>query len=257
MLRGDLPRLTRATSIVTSTPSLSSSENSFTNVKRSKPLKYAYEKEIVLYAHYKSLEYFCTECIYSPEAFRGSARALIKDLERIRPASILDIVKSGEGMAKQVPMAKEAHSGCKSNGQILAADAEEDSIGGCGSSNGRASGGEMAAVEKKLQQNETAESSQMETEIIPLVNETGHKAAKSRSSTKNGQMNFRKTAAQKLGQCSRCGYISSQPICKACVLLEGLNKNRPRMDIGVESNEQKTAMITSKERLEALKLQSG
>ena len=24
------------------------------------------------------------------------------------------------------------------------------------------------------------------------------------------------------GQCQKCGYISSQPICKACMLLEGL-----------------------------------
>ncbi|KAJ6442010.1 cytoplasmic tRNA 2-thiolation protein 1 [Purpureocillium lavendulum] len=60
LLRGDLPRLSRSTSIVTGS---SSSE-----VKRSKPLKYAYEKEIVLYAHHKKLDYFSTECIYSPEA---------------------------------------------------------------------------------------------------------------------------------------------------------------------------------------------
>lgn len=25
-------------------------------------------------------------------------------------------------------------------------------------------------------------------------------------------------------QCERCGYLASQPVCKACVLLEGLNK---------------------------------
>ena len=66
LLRGDLPRLARATSIVTSSPA--------SDIKRSKPLKYAYEKEIVLYAHHKKLDYFSTECIYSPEAFRGSAR---------------------------------------------------------------------------------------------------------------------------------------------------------------------------------------
>ena len=92
LLRGDLPRLSRATSIVTSTPSAASKNShsngeknvSFTNVKRSKPLMYAYEKEIVLYAHHKKLDYFSTECIYSPQAFRGSARTLIKNLERVR-----------------------------------------------------------------------------------------------------------------------------------------------------------------------------
>ncbi|KAG6526545.1 hypothetical protein ZIOFF_016535 [Zingiber officinale] len=34
--------------------------------------------------------------IYSPNAYRGFARELIKDLERIRPRSILDIIRSGE-----------------------------------------------------------------------------------------------------------------------------------------------------------------
>ena len=44
LLRGDLPRLARATSIVTASTA--------SDIKRSKPLKYAYEKEIVLYAHH-------------------------------------------------------------------------------------------------------------------------------------------------------------------------------------------------------------
>lgn len=34
------------------------------------------------------------------------------------------------------------------------------------------------------------------------------------------------------GICKRCGYISSQPLCKACVLLEGLNKGLPRLGVG-------------------------
>lgn len=35
--------------------------------------------------------------------------------------------------------------------------------------------------------------------------------------------------------CDRCGYISSQALCKACVLLEGLNKGLPRLGIGKSS----------------------
>lgn len=31
--------------------------------------------------------------------------------------------------------------------------------------------------------------------------------------------------------CERCGYISSQPVCKACVMLEGLNKGLPRLGV--------------------------
>ena len=35
------------------------------DIPRVKPFKYTYEKEIVMYAHYCKLEYFCTECTYA------------------------------------------------------------------------------------------------------------------------------------------------------------------------------------------------
>lgn len=38
-----------------------------------------------------------------------------------------------------------------------------------------------------------------------------------------------------LTKCSRCGYVSSQKLCKACILLEGLNKGLPRLGIGKTS----------------------
>lgn len=34
------------------------------------------------------------------------------------------------------------------------------------------------------------------------------------------------------GKCTKCGYISSQELCKACILLQGLNKGRPRLAVG-------------------------
>lgn len=34
------------------------------------------------------------------------------------------------------------------------------------------------------------------------------------------------------GLCTNCGYVSSNAICKACVLLEGLNRGRPKLAIG-------------------------
>lgn len=37
------------------------------------------------------------------------------------------------------------------------------------------------------------------------------------------------------GVCKRCNYISSQDLCKACVLLEGLNKGLPKLGIGKSS----------------------
>jgi cytoplasmic tRNA 2-thiolation protein 1 len=229
VLRGDLPRLSRTTSIITSTPSASSDPASNTNIKRSKPLKYAYEKEIVLYAHHKNLDYFSTECIYSPEAFRGSARALIKNLERVRPSAILDVVRSGEDMARLIPGSDEGCGGTCSSAIPLA----EEEEGGCGSANGRTVGADMANMENQLAQNDTALDQNLEVEIttkhmnkskqVPLT--TGKKGKKPPAQ--------RKSNKQVMGQCNICGYLSSQDVCKACVLLEGLNKARPKNNIEV------------------------
>ena len=48
------------------------------------------------YAYFKKLDYFSTECIYSPDAYRGHARVFLKDLEAARPSAIIDIIHSGE-----------------------------------------------------------------------------------------------------------------------------------------------------------------
>jgi cytoplasmic tRNA 2-thiolation protein 1 len=50
----------------------------------------------------QKLDYHSTECIYSPTAYRGHARTLVKDLEALRPSSIIDIIYSGEAIATQV-----------------------------------------------------------------------------------------------------------------------------------------------------------
>ncbi|EEU47297.1 uncharacterized protein NECHADRAFT_58905 [Fusarium vanettenii 77-13-4] len=208
LLRGDLPRLARSTSIVTG--------DSNSDVKRSKPLKYAYEKEIVLYAHHKKLDYFSTECIYSPEAFRGTARGLIKNLEKVRPSAILDIVRSGEDMARLTPEKNRGACACD----------EGEGIGGCGSANGRTSGNEMAEVEaslKKKKANHTA----LETEIT--ANGTPKEEAVALPVRTRRQKEA--TPLQTLGKCVKCGYMSSQTMCQACTLLENLNKNRAEIAI--------------------------
>ncbi|KTW28347.1 cytoplasmic tRNA 2-thiolation protein 1 [Pneumocystis jirovecii RU7] len=133
LLRGDIARLGRCTEILTTGES---------RVKRSKPFKYTYEKEIVMYAHFKKLDYFSTECIYSVEAFRGTARVLIKELESLRPSSIIDIIHSGE--------------------VFLLSD----------------------AAKKKL----------------PVQ-----------------------------GNCKKCGHMSSNDYCKACMLLQGLNSEASKL----------------------------
>jgi tRNA(Ile)-lysidine synthase TilS/MesJ len=42
-----------------------------------------------MYAYFKKLDYFSTECIYSPNAYRGHARTFLKDLEAVRPSAII------------------------------------------------------------------------------------------------------------------------------------------------------------------------
>jgi cytoplasmic tRNA 2-thiolation protein 1 len=104
-----------------------------------------------MYAYFLKLDYFSTECTYSPEAFRGTARTLIKDLEQLRPSSILDIIRSGEDFVLK------------------------------------------DEVKEKLPEQ---------------------------------------------GTCERCGYMSSRKICKACVLVEGLERGMPKLGIG-DKNERR------------------
>lgn len=134
ILRGDFFRLSKCHEIITGIDD---------TMPRCKPLKYCYEKEIVMYAHLKKLDYFSTECSYAPQAYRGYVRELIKNMEKIRPSSIIDIIHSAEKM--------------------------------------------------KLDTN---------VKIPPKLN------------------------------CTKCGFISSNKVCKACVLLDGLNKGRPKVAMG-------------------------
>lgn len=67
-------------------------------LRRVKPMKDLYQKDIVLYAHHKRLVYFTTECTYAQEAYRGVVRNLIKQLEAIQPKCIASIIRSGENL---------------------------------------------------------------------------------------------------------------------------------------------------------------
>lgn len=175
MLRGDTARLDRCTEIVT--------DSSDSPVKRSKPLKYTYEKEIVLYAHYKKLDYFSTECTYSPEAFRGTARTLIKNLEAIRPSAIIDIIYVGESFVLQSKVNK------------LRKEYE-------------------AQLQEQKERQEESEKTITESSLPSSDKFVAN--------------------SQRQGRCGRCGYLSNNKICKACVLLEGLNVGRAKLQIHIE-----------------------
>ncbi|KAG5673538.1 hypothetical protein PVAND_003578 [Polypedilum vanderplanki] len=156
ILRGDMVRLRRCTKIKTH-----SNEDA---IPRVKPLKYTYEKEIVMYAHFKKLVYFSTECIFAPNAYRGHARMFLKDLEKIRPSVIMDIIHSGE------------------------------------------------------------------------------------------QIQFKENIKKPvLDICQTCGFVSSCQPCKACVLLEGLNRGLPKLGIGKKSKGERMIAQQNLERIHRVK----
>lgn len=93
IVRGDVSRLRRCT---LSKTRLQRNEDDILSLSRLKPFRNSYQKEIVLYAFYKKLQYFSTECTYSPGASRGDLRMLVKELERESAGTIMRIIGSGD-----------------------------------------------------------------------------------------------------------------------------------------------------------------
>ncbi|CCD62179.1 Cytoplasmic tRNA 2-thiolation protein 1 [Caenorhabditis elegans] len=149
VLRGDIARLERCTNIVTGEEG---------DLPRAKPLKYCFERDIVMYARTNQLEYFYTECIYAPNAYRGYARKYVRDLEKVHPRAILDLIRSGE----------------------------------------------KVSVKKEVE--------------MPT-----------------------------LKICERCGYMTSQKLCKACLLIEGLNTGNT--DLGVRKSKKSKKVTVEADEL--------
>lgn len=95
-VRGDISRLKRCTASRTNEQVHAEEGMKYLSLSRCKPFKYTYQKEIVLYAYFKKLLYFSTECTYAPGASRGDTRALLKELEKIDSEVIYNLIKSGE-----------------------------------------------------------------------------------------------------------------------------------------------------------------
>ncbi|XP_010572430.1 PREDICTED: cytoplasmic tRNA 2-thiolation protein 1, partial [Haliaeetus leucocephalus] len=81
-------------------------------VPRCKPLRHAYEKEIVLYAYFEGLDYVSTECVYAPHAYRGYARTLLKDLEATRASTVAALGHSGRRLAVAAEVATKTLGAC-------------------------------------------------------------------------------------------------------------------------------------------------
>ncbi|OIR58078.1 MAG: ATP-binding domain-containing protein 3 [Amphiamblys sp. WSBS2006] len=87
-IRGDIRRLHTCGASAT----LGSSEI----VPRAKPFKYTTQKEIVLYAYLKKLDYFSTECSYATDSARGDVRTLIQKLNTLDLQTVHNTVVSAE-----------------------------------------------------------------------------------------------------------------------------------------------------------------
>ena len=121
-------------------------------------------------------------------------------------------------MARLVPQEVVGDRATSTNGIVL--EAVEETSGGCGRTATQTNTGDMARMEQQLNANEEA-----------LDRETEVKMPKVGLLRLEGANNHRKAPKQQLRRCIRCNYLSSQALCQACSLLEGLNKNRPRVEV--------------------------
>lgn len=67
---------------------------------RVKPFLHTNEKEIVLYAHHKRLDYFCTECSHAKFAARGGPREAVKAMEAAAPAAVAGLVRTAVALSE-------------------------------------------------------------------------------------------------------------------------------------------------------------
>jgi cytoplasmic tRNA 2-thiolation protein 1 len=246
LLRGDIARLGRCVNAITGIEG---------DLPRSKPFKYCYEKEIVMYAYHRKLIYFSTECIYSPNAYRGYAREYIKELELIRPSVILDIIHSAEAWkAKEGGSSGPAPATGTTTGTTTAVGGEvgdacktkEGGSGGCGCKSGKGDGegsgsccGGAGSCGCKA-----PKSAAVGTEGV---------ASSGSSALPRNQGQQLTTHKRVQTSCLRCGYMTSsaggEALCQACNLLAGLEAGKPRvaltMGAGAAAGEGKSAGATT------------
>ncbi len=269
-----------------------------------------------MYAYFKKLDYFSTECVYAPFAARGFARDFIKDLEvggRVcgmtraggnsvrdglahahpacrpcpgtrptasretqcclrarrtqvaRPSAILDLIHSAEQFAEALAPAAAAAAapptpasqGSNAGTQPQDRGTQQQPSAGPpvpllvlepppAAAVAAAADGAQAPTPQQgpptLNGSSTGEPLQPALLAggvgiaapgggsggfswpfgsLPVSGSAGPGGA---GGAEGGGGNKGARGAQQPKQCQRCGYLTSQPVCKACVLLEGLNK---------------------------------
>lgn len=150
-------------------------------------------------------------------------------------------------MARLVPGYEDGCGGACAGSAVVA---EEEGEGGCGKSAGKSLGGDMAGMDAQLRRNEEAEKKNLEVEITSQTLRNGGAKQNEPGVAKKKFYTPKKTIKQVMGQCRKCGYLSSQDVCKACVLLEGLNKARPKQAVELGAEVQEVSMNSVREELE-------
>jgi cytoplasmic tRNA 2-thiolation protein 1 len=87
----------------------------------------------------------------------------------------------------------------------------------------------MAQVEASIKKQQKP--TELETEITSNGNSKDDAVPLPVRIKKQKEKETAPTPKQNLGKCVKCGYMSSQTMCQACTLLEGLNKNRAEIAI--------------------------
>jgi cytoplasmic tRNA 2-thiolation protein 1 len=119
----------------------------------------------------------------------------------------------------------------------------------------------MAEMEKKLLEDEAALTHETEisfTQLASLPSKAQRTNTASQPGREGGRTRRKPLKVQIMSQCSRCGYLTSQKICKACSLLEGLNKNRPKtaIEVVVDVDEEESS-TTLMRQMEGIRLSNG
>ena len=114
-LKGDAHKLVSCSETISGKKSESKDMMGF---RKCKPLKYCFEKEIVLYAHYKKLVYFSNECTYAKEAFRGPLKELMKKMNDARPGVIEDMIRETQFLTLKKELKKKVKIKCKICGEV-------------------------------------------------------------------------------------------------------------------------------------------
>lgn len=91
-VRGEIDRIARMSASVGVTQ-----DKGF--IPRIKPLRVCPENEVLLYAKIKEINFTPKNCPYSGEAFRGTIRKIINDLEKKHPGSKFQMLKSTDKLA--------------------------------------------------------------------------------------------------------------------------------------------------------------